>query len=63
VLKEFPNRMLVMATQCLFSVVQSFFAAVVAERDLSMWKLRLDVALLAVLYSVSFFFFFLHLVS
>ncbi|XP_008663201.1 WAT1-related protein At5g64700 isoform X2 [Zea mays] len=51
VLKEFPNRMLVMATQCLFSVVQSFFAAVVAERDLSMWKLRLDVALLAVLYS------------
>ncbi|XP_066350277.1 WAT1-related protein At5g64700-like [Miscanthus floridulus] len=51
VLKEFPNKMLVMVTQCLFSVVQSFLAAVVAERDFSMWKLRLDIGLLAIFYS------------
>ncbi|OQU81596.1 hypothetical protein SORBI_3006G082300 [Sorghum bicolor] len=51
VLKEFPNKMLVMVTQCLFSMVQSFLAAVVAERDFSMWKLHLDIGLLAIFYS------------
>ena len=47
-LKEFPNKMLVMVTQSLFSVVQSFLAVVVAERDFSMWKLRTDIGLLAI---------------
>ncbi|TVU13895.1 hypothetical protein EJB05_37328, partial [Eragrostis curvula] len=51
-LKEYPNKMLVTATQCVFSAVQAFFAAVVAERDFSMWKLQPDVTLLSVLYSV-----------
>ena len=55
-LKEFPNKMLVTVTQCLFSTVQSFLVAVVAERDFSMWKLRLDISLLAVVYSVNFVF-------
>jgi drug/metabolite transporter (DMT)-like permease len=51
-LKEYPNKMLVTTAQCVFSVAQSFVAAVVAERDFSKWKLRLDVSLLAVLYTV-----------
>ncbi|KAF8697141.1 hypothetical protein HU200_036135 [Digitaria exilis] len=51
VLKEFPNKMLVTVTQCLFSVVQSFVVAVVAERDFSKWKLRPDIGLLAIAYS------------
>ncbi|CAL5044652.1 unnamed protein product [Urochloa decumbens] len=51
VLKEFPNKMLVTVTQCVFSAVQSFVVAAVAERDFSMWKLRLDIGLLAIAYS------------
>ncbi|AQK95636.1 WAT1-related protein At5g64700-like [Zea mays] len=50
-LKEYPNRMLVTATQCVFSMLQSFVVAVVAERgDLSKWRLRCDITLVAVLY-------------
>lgn len=51
-LKEYPNKMLVTTVQCAFSVVQSFVAAVVAERDFSKWKLHPDVSLLAVIYTV-----------
>ncbi|CAL5067263.1 unnamed protein product [Urochloa decumbens] len=51
VLKEFPNKMLVTVTQCVFSVVQSFVVAVVAERDFSKWKLQPDIGLLAIGYS------------
>jgi hypothetical protein len=38
--------------QCLLSTVQSFVLAVAVERDLAAWKLRLDVGLLAIAYSV-----------
>jgi len=51
-LKEYPNKMLVTVTQCAFSAAQSFVVAVAAERDFSKWSLRLDVSLLAVLYTV-----------
>uniref|UniRef100_A0A0E0KXJ7 WAT1-related protein n=1 Tax=Oryza punctata TaxID=4537 RepID=A0A0E0KXJ7_ORYPU len=51
VLKEFPNKMLVTATQCVFSTVQTLVVAVAAERDIARWKLRLDITLLAVLYT------------
>ncbi|KAF0924169.1 hypothetical protein E2562_008472 [Oryza meyeriana var. granulata] len=51
VLKEFPNKMLVTATQCVFSAVQTLVVAVAAERDMARWKLRLDISLLAVLYT------------
>lgn len=54
VLKECPDKILVTAAQCIFSAVQSFVVAVVAERDFSKWKLRFDVGLLAIFYSVSF---------
>ncbi|CAL4910751.1 unnamed protein product [Urochloa decumbens] len=51
VLKEYPNKMLVTAVQCVFSTMQSFVVAAVAERDFSRWKLRLDISLLAIFYS------------
>ena len=51
-LKEYPNKMLVTVTQCAFSAAQSFVVAVAAKRDFSKWSLRLDVSLLAVLYTV-----------
>uniref|UniRef100_A0A0A9B0P7 WAT1-related protein n=1 Tax=Arundo donax TaxID=35708 RepID=A0A0A9B0P7_ARUDO len=44
--------MLVTVTQCVFSAVQSFVVAVVAERDFSRWKLRLDISLFAIVYTV-----------
>jgi hypothetical protein len=51
-LKEYPNKMLVTVTQSVFSTVQLFVVATVAERDISRWKLGLDFRLLAVLYTV-----------
>jgi hypothetical protein len=51
-LKEYPNKMLVTVTQCVFSTLQSFVVAAVAERDMSKWKLGLDMSLLAVVYNV-----------
>lgn len=57
-LKDCPDKMVVTFTQCLFSTVQAFVVAVVAERDFSKWKLRFDISLLAILYSVSSAFFF-----
>ncbi|KAL6619833.1 hypothetical protein ACP70R_034972 [Stipagrostis hirtigluma subsp. patula] len=51
VLKEYPNKMIVTATQCVLSTVQSFVVAVIAERDFSKWKLRFDISLLAIFYS------------
>ncbi|PVH63808.1 hypothetical protein PAHAL_2G111200 [Panicum hallii] len=50
-LKEYPNKMLVTVTQSVFSTVQLFVVATVAERDISRWKLGLDFRLLAVLYT------------
>jgi hypothetical protein len=52
VLKEYPNKMLVTLSQCVFSAVQSFVVAAVAERDYSKWKLQLDISLLAIFYTV-----------
>ncbi|XP_066348915.1 WAT1-related protein At5g64700-like isoform X2 [Miscanthus floridulus] len=50
-LKDCTDKMVLTVTQCLFSTVQSFVVAVVAERDFSKWKLRFDISLLAILYS------------
>ena len=52
VLQEFPNKILMTLSQCIFSTVQSFIVAVVAERDFSKWKLRLDISLLAIIYKL-----------
>ncbi|VAH37697.1 unnamed protein product [Triticum turgidum subsp. durum] len=50
-LKEFPHKLLVTATQCAFSAGQCFVVAAVAERDFSRWQLGFDVTLVAVLYT------------
>ncbi|PUZ63625.1 hypothetical protein GQ55_3G082900 [Panicum hallii var. hallii] len=50
-LNEYPNKMLVTVTQCVFSTVQSFVVAVVAEKDFSKWNLRLDISLVAIVYT------------
>ncbi|CAL5075825.1 unnamed protein product [Urochloa decumbens] len=50
-LKEYPNRMLVTVTQCVFSTAQTFVVAAVAERDMARWKLGLDISLLSILYT------------
>lgn len=51
-MKEYPNKMVVTTAQSVFSTVQLFVVAVVAERDFSKWKLGLDVGLIAVIYTV-----------
>ena len=51
-LKEFPNKMLLTTAQCVLSTAQSFVVAAVAERDFAKWKLRFDISLLAVAYTV-----------
>uniref|UniRef100_A0A8I6WM02 WAT1-related protein n=1 Tax=Hordeum vulgare subsp. vulgare TaxID=112509 RepID=A0A8I6WM02_HORVV len=51
ILKEYPNKLMATAMQCLFGALQSFVVAAVAERDFQKWKLGLDIGLLAVLYS------------
>lgn len=53
VLKDYPDKLVVTVTVCLFSTVQTFIVAVVAERDFSKWKLGFNISLLAILYSVS----------
>ncbi|KAF8725611.1 hypothetical protein HU200_020151 [Digitaria exilis] len=51
VLKECPDKIVMTAVQCVFSAVQSFVVAMVAERDFSKWKLGFDVSLLAIFYA------------
>ncbi|XP_066325107.1 WAT1-related protein At5g64700-like [Miscanthus floridulus] len=53
VLKDYPDKLFVTVTECLFSTVQTFVVAVVAERDFSKWKLGFNISLLAILYSGS----------
>ena len=52
-LEEYPSMLLNMTLQIVFATVQSFFMALVMERDFSRWKLSLDVGLVAIVYSVS----------
>ncbi|KAJ3705246.1 hypothetical protein LUZ61_008951 [Rhynchospora tenuis] len=49
-LEEYPSKILTATLQCIFTTIQSFFIALVLERDHSKWKLKFDMGLLAVLY-------------
>ncbi|XP_068658579.1 WAT1-related protein At5g64700 [Aristolochia californica] len=51
VLKCFPSKLLFTTILCLLSTIQSFFVALAFDRDISRWKLGLDIGLLAVVYS------------
>ncbi|KAJ3702031.1 hypothetical protein LUZ61_005736 [Rhynchospora tenuis] len=51
ILKEYPSKLL-FGTMCTcFSLVQSFFVALIVERDFNKWKLHFDDTLIAVLYA------------
>ncbi|KAK8948630.1 WAT1-related protein [Platanthera zijinensis] len=50
-LKECPSKLLFTAIESAFSAIQSFLVAVAFERDISKWKLRVDLGLLAIAYS------------
>lgn len=52
-LDAYPSKLLNTTLQIVFATTQSFFIAVAVERDFSRWKLKLDISLIAVLYSVS----------
>uniref|UniRef100_A0A3B6DS15 WAT1-related protein n=2 Tax=Triticum aestivum TaxID=4565 RepID=A0A3B6DS15_WHEAT len=49
-LEEYPSILLNTSLQIVFATVQSFFMALVMERDFSRWKLSLDVGLVAIVY-------------
>ncbi|XP_038989181.1 WAT1-related protein At5g64700-like [Phoenix dactylifera] len=49
-LNDYPSKLLLTTLQCLLSTVQSFFVAMIFERDVSRWKIGLDTGLLAILY-------------
>jgi hypothetical protein len=52
-LDAYPSKLLNTTLQIVFATIQCFFIALVVERDFSRWKLKLDISLIAVLYSVS----------
>ncbi|KAF7012407.1 hypothetical protein CFC21_026601 [Triticum aestivum] len=49
-LEEYPSMLLNTSLQIVFATIQSFFMALVMERDFSRWKLGLDVGLVAIIY-------------
>ncbi|XP_021309000.1 WAT1-related protein At5g64700 [Sorghum bicolor] len=50
-LDAYPSKLLNTTLQMVFAATQSFFIALAVERDFSRWKLKLDISLIAVLYS------------
>jgi hypothetical protein len=52
-LEAYPSKLLNATLQIVFATIQSFFIALVTGTDFSRWKLKLDISLVAVLYSVS----------
>ncbi|XP_012701658.1 WAT1-related protein At5g64700 isoform X2 [Setaria italica] len=50
ILDAYPSKLLNTSLQIVFATIQSFFIALVVERDFSRWKLKLDISLIAVLY-------------
>uniref|UniRef100_A0A0D9V1U5 WAT1-related protein n=1 Tax=Leersia perrieri TaxID=77586 RepID=A0A0D9V1U5_9ORYZ len=50
-LEEYPSTLLNTTIQIVFATIQCFFIALAVERDFSRWMLRLDVGLIAVIYS------------
>ncbi|RCV25778.1 hypothetical protein SEVIR_5G195400v4 [Setaria viridis] len=50
-LEAYPSKLLNTTLQMIFATIQSFFIALVAERDFAKWRLGLDARLIAVVYS------------
>ncbi|XP_062201373.1 WAT1-related protein At5g64700-like [Phragmites australis] len=47
---EYPSKLFNITLQIVFATAQSFFMALVIERDFSRWKLGLDIGLVAIVY-------------
>ncbi|KAF5186409.1 Wat1-related protein, partial [Thalictrum thalictroides] len=54
IVKEYPAELTITFFYCLFSTVQSAIFTLIAERDLSVWRLKPDVKLIAVVYAAIF---------
>ncbi|KAH0991612.1 hypothetical protein GBA52_003095 [Prunus armeniaca] len=50
-LKKYPAVVVIVCFQCLFMTVQSALVTLIAVKDASAWELRLDMGLIAVLYT------------
>lgn len=62
IVKKYPAIVFIVFFQCLFATIQSAAFTVIAVRGASAWELRLDVGIIAILYTVNkleFFFFFI----
>lgn len=53
ILKMYPAEMIVVAYYCLFVTIQSSVVTLIAERDLTIWRVDSKIGLMAILYSVS----------
>ncbi|KAK6139248.1 hypothetical protein DH2020_027003 [Rehmannia glutinosa] len=51
ILKIYPAEMIIVAIYCLFVTTQSTIVALIAEKDLTAWKLQAEMGLFAVLYA------------
>ncbi|KAG6488404.1 WAT1-related protein At5g64700-like [Zingiber officinale] len=50
ILKEYPSKLLFTTLQSIFSTLQSLAVAMAFEREISKWKLHLDMGLVAIMY-------------
>ncbi|XP_073281757.1 WAT1-related protein At3g28050-like [Primulina huaijiensis] len=51
ILKIYPVEMIIVAIYCVFLTIQSSVIALIAEKDLTAWKLQAEMGLVAVLYA------------
>ncbi|GER54836.1 nodulin MtN21 /EamA-like transporter family protein [Striga asiatica] len=51
ILKVYPAEMMIVAIYCLFVTMQSTLVGLIAENDITAWKLQTQIGLLAVLYA------------
>ncbi|KAL2559674.1 WAT1-related protein [Forsythia ovata] len=51
ILKMYPAEMMIVAFYCLFVTIQSATGSLIAERDLTAWRIEADMGLVAIFYS------------
>lgn len=51
--RKFPSVLIIVSYQSFFTAIMSTLFSLILVKDPSAWKLRLDMGLLAILYSVS----------
>ncbi|CAI9775399.1 unnamed protein product [Fraxinus pennsylvanica] len=51
ILKMYPSEMIVVAFYCLFVTIQAGLGALIAERDVTAWRLHADMGLVAIIFA------------